>query len=103
MSCQPCCSAIFLSNLVITKNSERSQTLCPEAGSPHDLCQMRLALQASGNDRVISSLVMNQRGCLHINHAALRGDLVLTFIYSSRSDLVDAQELGESCSIFNLM
>lgn len=46
---------------------------------------MILALQASGNDRMISSLVMNQRGRLHMNHSALLGDLVLTFIYPSRS------------------
>lgn len=32
--CHCCCSAIFPTNLVITKQSDCSQTPCPEAGSP---------------------------------------------------------------------
>lgn len=94
MSRQLCGTAIFLTNLVITKHSECSQTSCPEAGSPHSPCQMRLALQASGNERMISSLVMNQRGRLHMNHSALHGDFVLTFISPRGSGGVDAQELA---------
>lgn len=44
---------------------------------------------------MISSLVMNQRGRLHMNHSVLRGDFVLTFIYPTRSGCVAAQELSE--------
>lgn len=43
---------------------------------------------------MISSLVMNQRGRLHMNHSALHGDFVLTFISPRGSGGVDAQELA---------
>lgn len=101
MSRRPCCSAIFLTNLVITKHSGCSQTLRLEAGSlpvplaPTSPQSLPHEAGSAGfrNDRMISSLVMNQRGRLHMNHPALRGDLVLPSLYSSGSGWADAQEL----------
>jgi hypothetical protein len=54
------CSARFLPSLVITGHPDHSHTPCLwEVGNPHR------GSQTSGNGRVISSRLMNQRGRLH--------------------------------------